>query len=71
MLLISDWLYTCSILGRSVIQYIILLTFYTYYLCYFVAYFRVSILFHYSVIVKANSGYINSDYNDVRYRLYM
>jgi len=36
-----------------------------------VAYFRVSILFHYSVIVKENSGYINSDYSDIRCRVYI
>ena len=57
------------------IQYIILLTIthYTYatLLNYLIAYFRVSILFHYSIIVKANSDYINSDYNDVRCRVYM
>ena len=41
------------------------------YLCYFVAYFQVFILFHYSIIVKANSGYINSDYSDVRCRVYI
>ena len=29
------------------------------------------ILFHYYVIVKAKSGYINSDYSDVSYKVYM
>jgi len=38
---------------------------------YLIAYFWASILFHYSVIVKTNSGYINSDYSDVRYRVYI
>ena len=38
---------------------------------YLIAYFRASILFHYSIIVKANSGYINSDYSDERCRVYI
>jgi len=38
---------------------------------YLLAYFRVSILFHYFVILKANSAYINSDYSDVRCRVYV
>ena len=48
----------------------------THYTCatllnYLIAYFWVFILSHYSVIVKANSGYINSDYSDVRCRVYI
>jgi len=58
-----------------VTQYIVLLTIYTLYMCYFVG--LLDCLFsgfhtvHYPVIVKANSDYINSDYSGVRCTVYI